>query len=233
MHIAQLCVHCTCITRAHFLPLCFAQLHVGYFHHLLPPCVDYKQECYFDLCRLEFVPPPVAQCAMQMQRPDPRQRTACPPPLNSIRMSSPTSPPCSRSTISKAPLHQARASQKYFRGKIHPTPPWRRPSIKGAYLEYFPGSKTWRRNNAAGRVGLFVVPRCKIHILEQISGDGHQSIHLVQQVVHLRQIRRMHQIISTLHNPTDNDNELCQTHQDPLKIQMVRRITQWYKCIMD
>ena len=75
-------------------------------------CVDYKQECYFDLCRLEFVPPPVAQCAMQMQRHDPRQRTACPPPLNSIRMSSPTSPPCSRSTISKA-----RASQKYFRGK--------------------------------------------------------------------------------------------------------------------
>ena len=111
--------------------------------------------------------------------------------------------------------------------------PWRRPSIKGAYLEYFPGSKTWRRNNAAGRVELFVVPRCKIHILEQISGDGHQRIHLVQQVVHLRQIRRMHQIISTLHNPTDNDNELCQTHQDPLKIQMVRRITQWYKCIMD
>ena len=117
--------------------------------------------------------------------------------------------------------------------KIHPTPPWRRPSIKGAYLEYFPGSKTWRRNNAAGRVELFVVQHCKIHILEQISGDGHQRIHLVQQVVHLRQIRRMHQIISTLHNPTDNDNELCQTHQDPLKIQMVRRITQWYKCIMD
>ena len=116
----------------------------------------------------------------------------------------------------RPPLAPGKSFPEIFPGEK--TPPWRRPSIKGAYLEYFPGSKTWRRNNAAGRVELFVVPRCKIHILEQISGDGHQRIHLAQQVVHLRQIRRMHQIISTLHNPTDNDNELCQTHQDPLKI---------------
>ena len=125
LHISHLhkCVFIVHVLQEHtFYPCalhnCMLDISTIFFRQIRnAPCVDYKQECYFDLCRLEFVPLPVAQCAMQMQRHDPRQRTACPPPLNSIRMSSPTSPPCSRSTISKAPSHQARASQKYFRGK--------------------------------------------------------------------------------------------------------------------